>query len=37
MMEPARMFAYVFVAIIIAALFNFGLTTWEARRAHLTA
>ena len=37
MMEPARMFAYVFVAIIIAALFNFGLTTWEARRAHITA
>jgi ABC-type nitrate/sulfonate/bicarbonate transport system permease component len=37
MMEPARMFAYVFVAIIIAALFNFGLTTWEARRAHVTA
>jgi ABC-type nitrate/sulfonate/bicarbonate transport system permease component len=37
MMEPARMFAYVFVAIIIAALFNFGLTTLEARRAHVTA
>jgi ABC-type nitrate/sulfonate/bicarbonate transport system permease component len=37
MMEPARMFAYVFVAIIIAALFNFGLTAWEARRAHIVA
>lgn len=35
MMEPPRLFAYVFVAIIIAALFNFTLTTWEARRARI--
>jgi ABC-type nitrate/sulfonate/bicarbonate transport system permease component len=37
MMDPARMFAYVFLGIIVAALFNFGLTTWEARRAHISA
>ena len=32
MMETARMFAYVFLVIIIAALFNLGLSTWETRR-----
>jgi ABC-type nitrate/sulfonate/bicarbonate transport system permease component len=32
MMETARMFAYVFLVIIIAALFNLILSTWEMRR-----
>jgi ABC-type nitrate/sulfonate/bicarbonate transport system permease component len=32
MMETARMFAYVFLVIMIAAIFNVTLSRWEARR-----
>jgi len=36
MMETARMFSYVILVIIIAALFNLGLSTWESRKSRAT-
>jgi DNA-binding transcriptional regulator of glucitol operon len=36
MMETARMFAYVILVIIIAALFNLLLSRWESSRGRVT-